>query len=191
MKIICFLAVLLGSIAAAQTTFERDGNGVLRVVTWAESQPQPTDADAAYALFSSNRTAQAAVPATLPTGLETPVLILVDSTTSNAYGFVADRNGDLIGGYLDHASPRPSQDVINSRIATAKLAQVQLRLDLRAVRVATATNINQVQSIIITNGAPLSEVRAATIDLRRELIDAQQQLQELRRIVRDMVKGTD
>lgn len=52
-------------------------------------------------------------------GIESPVLVLQSQTNGTpAYGIVATTNGDLVT-YIDHASPRPSQEEINQRISTA------------------------------------------------------------------------
>lgn len=68
-------------------------------------------------------------------GLEAPVLVLRSQTNGTpAYGVVATTNGDLVT-YIDHASPRPSQDEINRRIneavsnRTAKLEKAKAEIN--------------------------------------------------------------
>lgn len=60
-----------------------------------------------------------AAPVLFQYGIESPVLVLQSQTNGTpAYGIVATTNGDLVT-YIDHASPRPSQEEINQRVATA------------------------------------------------------------------------
>jgi len=80
-----------------------------------------------------------------------------------------------------------------------------LVLDIRTNRLAVvsmidlvSTNIADAQAITVSGTSNSNQVRAAVIDLRRELIDSNQrtkdlaqELRELQRIVREIIKGTD
>jgi len=128
----------------------------------------------------------APAPQPMPSGVETPVLVL-RAQDGAGVGVVAD-GLDLVT-YLDHASPRPDDATLSNRVAAARLARATLRDTLRTVRVNMATNINETQAISVTSTSSTAQVRSAVIDLRRELIDTQQELQRLRSAVADIVRG--
>lgn len=138
-----------------------DGEVVEQV--WTEAIPPPPDP----------------VPTPFPDGIETPVLVLQDVDTQQAWGFVAD-NGDLIGGYLDHASPRPDAATLRQRIEAERQAKRDLRQATRAIRTNMTANIDAMQATTaLTNGFTAAQNRTLVNDLRRELIDTQQELKAL------------
>jgi hypothetical protein len=95
--------------------------------------------------------------------------------------------------------------VVNAEYQAVLATNRALRLALRDIRTsmvavvdAVTTNITQCQSITVMSTSTTTQVRAAVIDLRRELIDANQtiknmgqEIQNLRAIVRDMLRGKD
>jgi hypothetical protein len=130
-----------------------------------------------------------ALPEQLENGVETPVLILRTANPEKGVGIVADPQTLDLVVYLDHESPRDPA-LIAARIAAERDKRNQLRLDLKAIRVNCATNILEVQAIDPTDSsaaAQKSQIQA----LKRELVDTQRELQNLRAIVRDLIKGTD
>lgn len=119
--------------------------------------------------------------------IEVPALIVRDIVETNkAYGFYSI-GGELVGGILDHASPR-DPSAIAQRIESNRLERIQLRQDARTVRTNMLQNITDAQAITLSSTSTTAQVRSATIDLRRELIDTQQQVRDLAAIVRKMLK---
>ena len=174
-------------------------------VQWSPSKPE-----ADYVVGSLYQTN--APPVVEPTpqqvheGIETPVLILATTNPDKGVGIVADPQTLDIITYLDHESPRPTPEVIAARIAAEKAKRDLLRLDLRGVRTnlvavidLTNTNIVDCQAIKaattnVTNaaqGKQISDLAGEAVDTNRRLKDLAQELQNLRAIVRDMVKGSD
>jgi hypothetical protein len=141
-------------------------------------------------------------PQSFDAGIETPVLVL-QTVDGKGVGVVAD-GLDLIV-YLDHESPRDPV-AIAARIAAEKAKRDLLRLDLRGVRTnlvavidLTNTNIVDCQAIKaattnVTNaaqGKQISDLAGEAVDTNRRLKDLAQELQNLRAIVRDLLKGSD
>jgi hypothetical protein len=148
---------------------------------------------------------EAPSPQVFPDGIELPVLILSTTSPEKGVGIVADpANLDLIV-YLDHESPRDPA-AIAARIAAEKAKRDLLRLDLRGVRTnliavidMTNTNVLDCQAIKaattnVTNaaqGKQISDLAGEAVDTNRRLKDLAQELQNLRAIVRDLLKGSD
>lgn len=97
-------------------------------------------------------------PLVLSRPIEVPVIVLTDLTQTNvAYGYYS-ANGELIGGILDHASPRDPA-AIQQRIASNRLQ--------RAAEAATLASIK-------TNAATANSIPALREQVRRlvELLES-------------------
>jgi len=142
-------------------------------------------------------------PAPFPEGIETPVLVLQDLTQTNvAYGFYAD-DGELIGGILDHASPRDPV-AIQDRITSNRLFRSVLRQDAKTVRTnmtalidLSSTNIAAIKLINVGTNANAAAVRSALIlsivQLEETAKIQKQQGQEIKSlagIVRQLLKDS-
>jgi hypothetical protein len=133
------------------------------------------------------------VPTQFPHGIETPVTVLTDAD-GVGWGVVVD-NGDLLT-YQDHASPRPSPEVLRQRIEAAKQDSRQFRVDTRAIRTNAIAQIDLVKGTTnapsafpsLPSGFTAAQNRALVNDLRRELIDTQREVKDLAGIVRQMLR---
>jgi hypothetical protein len=70
-------------------------------------------------------------PVLMPNGIETPVVVIQSQTVGKGIGVIATDEGDLLT-YIDHESPRPAGEVIQSRIAAAVEAKRKARADAKA-----------------------------------------------------------
>jgi hypothetical protein len=130
--------------------------------------------------------AKAPEPDVYPNGIEAPVVVLQDDD-GKGWGVVVD-SGDLLT-YQDHASPRPSPEVLRQRIVDAKQARRDLRTDTRTVRTNMIANIDTLKATApLTNGFSAAQNRLLVNDVRRELIDTQQEVKALAEVVRQMLK---
>lgn len=128
-------------------------------------------------------------PTPMPNGIEAPVLVLTDDN-GVGYGVIVD-GGDLLT-YQDHASPRPSEAVLRQRIQQARAYRAALRRDARTVRANMVANIQTMQgAAALTNGFTATQNRALINDIRRELIDTQQEVRDLTAILRKMLKDSE
>ena len=191
-------------LASVISILNPDGTTVTREATAAE-QAHIERLQSASAAAASNAAVQASLPQSAPTGIETPVLILATTNPEKGVGLVADPETLDIIVYLDHESPRDPA-AIAARIAAEKAKRNLLRLDLRGVRTnlvavidLTNTNIVDCQAIKaattnVTNaaqGKQISDLAGEAVDTNRRLKDLAQELQNLRAIVRDLLKGSD
>jgi hypothetical protein len=71
------------------------------------------------------------VPTLIEGGIEVPVIVIQSQTLGKGIGIVATDEGDLLT-YIDHESPRPAGEVIQSRIAAAVEAKRKARADAKA-----------------------------------------------------------
>ena len=71
------------------------------------------------------------VPMLIEDGIEVPVLVLQSQVAGKGIGLVATDDGDIVT-YIDHESPRPAGEVIQSRIAAAVEAKRKARADAKA-----------------------------------------------------------
>jgi hypothetical protein len=62
------------------------------------------------------------VPVLIEGGIETPVLVLKSQVVGKGIGVIATDDGDLTT-YIDHESPRPADEIIEARKATAVAAK--------------------------------------------------------------------
>lgn len=76
---------------------------------------------------SANITQQMTTPVIMPRGIEVPVVVLQSETNDYGIGLIAADDGTVLT-YIDHQSPRPSQEEIDARIA-AKLADHKAKKD--------------------------------------------------------------
>lgn len=129
-------------------------------------------------------------PAIMPNGIEVPVIVLQDLTQTNvAYGYYSDA-GELIGGVLDHASPRDPV-AIEQRIESNRLFRATLRQEAKTVR----TNVNALvdsSTASITNRVwtnTSANAQSAQIeDLYKSKRDLEREVKDLAGVVRQMLK---
>lgn len=70
------------------------------------------------------------VPTLIEGGIEVPVVVIQSQTVGKGIGVIATDEGDLLT-YIDHESPRPAGEVIQSRIAAAVEAKRKARADAK------------------------------------------------------------
>jgi hypothetical protein len=154
-----------------------DGDGVTAQAVYRDTLIQDRldmeTAEAAHAAY------QASLPVPMPTGIESPVVVLTDAD-GKGWGVVAD-GGDLVT-YPDHASPRPDAATIAARIHAARATNALLRADLVTVRTNTAQNITDCQNLVATNFSAGGQ-RQTINGIEAELVDVNRQLQALRKII--------
>jgi hypothetical protein len=92
-----------GYRATAYSVYELDeGLCDLMVAT----QVNIADEAAAQAAAAEAARIAAAAPVAMATGVEVPVIVLVDDATKKGFGFIVDSEGQLVQpAYLEHASP--------------------------------------------------------------------------------------
>lgn len=136
-----------------------------------EALPSEAETDAALA----------AQPEVNSRPIEAPALVLISQTNGTGYAVEAADDGTLYV-YQYHASPiDPAQIAVNR--AAAREGDSTIRRDLRALKAVVNTNIDETQAIatdLTTAAAQQEQIRA----LRKELIDANQSIRELLRLVR-------
>ena len=71
------------------------------------------------------------VPTLIEGGIEVPVVVIQSQTAGKGIGVVATDEGELVT-YIDHESPRPAGEVIQSRIAAAVEAKRKARVVAKA-----------------------------------------------------------
>lgn len=99
--------------------------------------------------------------------IEVPYLVIQDVDDSTAWGIYID-DGDIIGGILDHASPRDPV-AIKARLQAERQVRRDLRQDVRTVRT------NMVAMSTSTNTAPaqaqqIGQLRKAVRDLSAAIL---------------------
>lgn len=95
--------------------------------------------------------------------LEMPFIVLQDQANTNQFYGVYISEGEIVGGILDHASPR-DRDAIKARLRAERTLRGELRRDARTIR---------------TNMVALSTTSTTAAG-------QQQQIEELRKAVRDL-----
>jgi hypothetical protein len=129
-------------------------------------------------------------PQQFPTGIESPVLVL-QTADGKGIGVVADETGELIS-YLDHASPRPSKEVLAARVAAAKAERQALRDVLKDIRTETTNNIADCVTISASTTNTANAAQGTQIrKLADELADTNRQLNRLRKALLDYLRGTE
>lgn len=132
------------------------------------SVPVRTDPSLAYvvgAISTSSVPYEAAselVPVQSPP-LELSYIVLQDQANTNQFYGLYISEGEIIGGILDHASPR-DRDAIKARLQAERTLRGEMRRDARTIR---------------TNMVALSTVSTTAAG-------QQQQIEELRKAVRDL-----
>lgn len=99
--------------------------------------------------------------------LEVPYIVLQDVADATAWGIYID-DGDIIGGVLDHASPRDPA-AIKLRLQAERQARRDLRQDVRTVRtnmVALSTTTNTAAA----QAQQIEQLRKAVRDLSAAIL---------------------
>lgn len=99
--------------------------------------------------------------------LEVPYIVLQDVADATAWGIYID-DGDIIGGVLDHASPRDPA-AIKLRLQAERQARRDLRQDVRRVRtnmVALSTTTNTAAA----QAQQIEQLRKAVRDLSAAIL---------------------
>lgn len=175
--ILLFLVCPTLALAGWQWTNE------LNQAQWSPSQPE-----GGYLPGSLHEVAAPpAAPDPLPSQFEFGIVTLDDQghwvehvPVENAIVPVQVSNSPLTQGQY--------QQMLAAGVATAKAERVYFRTELAGVRDNILTNIAQTQAIAFTNTAAAAQGDQIR-DLRRELIDTQQELNRLRRILAQYIRG--
>ena len=179
--LICLAAAV--AFAGDIVTVDKDG----KVTTRAET---PAEEAARKAQSFEEATPTPPTPQYSATGFEGPVLVL-QTQNGQGIGVVADETGELIS-YLDHASPRPSKEVLAARVAAAKAERQALRDVLKDIRVETVTNIADCATISASTTNTANAAQGTQIrKLADELADTNRQLLRLRKALLDYLRGTE
>jgi hypothetical protein len=126
-------------------------------------------------------------PTTMPQ--QFPTGVAVPDEQGNWQLLTAVANGEPVISLQISASPIDPQTWASLAASNRTVALTDRQLnktELRAIKSAMATNINDAQAIITTNFPAAGGQRQTIADLRRELIDLAQEVQKLRRIVARM-----
>ncbi len=126
------------------------------------------------AAAQSNQDYLATLPEQHPRGIEAPAIVLTD-TNGAAYRYITSQ-GSLIGGLLDHASPRPSKAVIDAADAAARASHHEEALRKMASDTGDTNAMTSIQrdghkvlkSLKASVGLP---PRASDIRLQRFLLE--------------------
>lgn len=176
-----------GGNVSALPWMETFGTGVV-VTTW-ETNAIGVACPEWDAVFSATNisavlSADAALeyaPVEFPNGIAIP-----DSSATNPV-YEIGVEGGAIFCWVAHASPYVPAIAESNRVA-ALADRSTLRVDLRRLKGVAQTNKAQAQAVEVSNTSSTAQVRSAVIDLRRELIDANDTIIELTRLVRKLLK---
>jgi len=126
----------------------------------------------------------AAAPVYMPTGVEGPVMVLVNAT-GQGIGVIAD--GEDITTYIEHASPTPTPEERAALIAAARTGRQSLKSDLQIIKADIAATVDATQ---LLSGSDFSGAQRTCINaILKQLVDAERELKALRRVVSLIVKG--
>jgi hypothetical protein len=128
---------------------------------------------AAEAVAQSNALELASLPQQFPTGIAIP------DGAGHYYEAVPYGGGFIAAQVSD--SPLTSAVRRASGVAAAKAFDDSQRVALRLIKGSIATNRNDAQAIVVASTSSTAQVRSAVIELRRELIDLNADLQDFRR----------
>jgi uncharacterized membrane protein len=183
--------MLTVAAATADVVWQDDGKGPYAKSWTPAAAPRPDSSLAGKGLVWTNGswTAAAEEPEQFPAGIESPVLVL-QTADGKGVGVIAD-GLDLVT-YVDHASPRPSKEVLAARVAAAKAERQALRDILKDIRVETTNNIADCATISASTTNTANAAQGVQIrKLADELADTNRQLNRLRRALLDYLRGTE
>lgn len=168
--------------------FSRDGHGV-ESVTWLVGDVAQPSQEQVGAITNAAEVVAAYESAYLLTIAPTEFshgIAIPDSASTNPVWEVGIDGGSLVT-WISHASPYDAAAAESNRVA-ALSERSTLRHDLRVLKGVAQTNKAQARAVEVSNTSSTAQVRSAVIDLRRELIDANDTIIDLTRLVRQLLK---